>query len=389
MGLLTVGGYTKKKNLLIVLIILAIISIYLVSGIFLKFSRGVHYANIGTKYKDASTYMGLAWVINNDIIYRNRVFGVNNIINKPFYALRDILFNIGYSKYPKGEGEKEFWWYKIKFEDYENTLLECRISKNLSKTYNNFMKIDDDLYNHIDIFADAKITSKTNREFVIQKLVYFVNLARTYSDSNDIIKSNLERDNQAKLGLPKTITYLSEDDMKKYEHVYNTYINLLNYSKVHEKESYKNYYSAPIYWQNGDEFIFHLVSNILESKLYNNKLNYNDKYVKIFADEHRKIRNSCFPSGYYKKINKSLTPYASSIPLNVNPIIAYKCQNSPYMKDYIKYCFILRSRDRKMFKITQPDNVKTIDDIKNEIINGYKRDKEYGKLEQLKSIGIR
>lgn len=377
-----------KRKSKIILIISVIILIYIAGGIFVKFSRGVDYATIGSEYKEARTYMGLAWVINNDIEYRNMLFGVDNIINKPFYVIRNALFNIGYSKYPKEEeGEKEFWWYKIKFSDYENKTLACGTASN-SSVCNDLVKINNELYKHIDTFALAKSTPKTNNEFINQKLIYFINLADAYHRSTNTINIRKEIAKQRKSGDVKTIIYLPSEEREKYEHVYNVFINLLNFSKAHEKERYKEYSSIPDYWLRGEKLKFYLVQDILESKLYNNELNCDDKYIKIFTDEHREIRNLYDQNGEPKS-NPSLPKYVGTIAMNVNLLLAYKCKNSPYMKDYIQYCLFVLADRNKRWNNSKSNNDKTIDEVKDEIINDYKKDKEYNKLKQLSAVGIK
>lgn len=373
----------------IILVVSVIILIYITGGIFVKFSRGVDYATIGSEYKDARTYMGLAWVINNDIEFRSMIFGTDNIINKPFYVIRDILFNIGYSKYPKEEeAEKEFWWYKIKFVDYENKTLACGTASN-SSTCNDLVKINNELYKHIDTFALAKSTPKTNNEFASQKLLYFIKLVKSYYRSTSTLNIRKEIEKQRKSGDVKKIIYLSNEDRKKYEHVYNVLDNFVNYSKTHEKETYEQYSKFYDFSIRDDALKFYILTDILESKLYNNELNCDDKYVKIFADEHRTIRRLFYPNGDYTRPSKSSSTLDGTLAQNVNILLAYKCKNSPYMKDYIQYCLFALEDRNKRWSNSKSNNAKTIDEVKDEIINNYKRDKEYDKLKQLSAVGIK
>lgn len=386
----------KNRKLLLGLIVLAVILIWWVFSTFLTFKVAIDSATRNTEYKEARAYMASALVINLRYIYPlTKIGGWDDPIIKPFYLLRDKLFDIGYSKFPKDEGEKEFWWYTVKFQEYERcespALGEWTTYANPRKYLNSkkdkFIKGVDDLYKHIDLLASAKITDKTDKLLAKQKLVEFVILARRYQDSDFILKSKLEEDREAKLGISENYAILPYSDVPKYEHVYDTYINLLSYSKQHEKESYDYFYSNPVHWLGGDIMAFKVIDDALMSKLYNNKLDCNDKFIKIFTDYHREIREFASKNENNTRISHRLLMDAGTVALNVEMLLAYKCQYNPYMKDYIQYCLIRHEQLR--IDTTKPDNVKTIDDIKDGIIQEYIREKQYGRLKQLESIGIK
>lgn len=379
----------ENKKKLTVLIVLIIIILFYVISTFITFKIAINFATRNTEYKDARAYMVSALMVNKQYIYPlTDVFGWDRIIIKPFYFIRDKLFDIGYSKFPKDEGEKEFWWYTVKFNEYEKHSSQALTFKRcLSSKQDKLIYLVDDLYKHIDLLANAKITNKTDKLLAKQKLVYFTTLARRYQDSNSILKYTFFIDNQAKLGLKGATAIIPIEDVKKYEHIYDAYINLLSYSKTHEKESYEYFYSDPVHWLFGDIMAYKVIDNALMSKLYNNKLDCNDKFIKIFTDYHRKIREFASRNENNPKISHRLLIDAGTVAINEDPILAYKCQNSPYMKDYIQYCLI-RSKQLRIDK-TAPYNVKTIDDIKDRIISSDKKHKEYGSLKQLESIGIR
>lgn len=387
----------EKKKLVVGLIVLAVVVLLYAISTFLTFKTAIDYATKDKYYKDARAYMASAIVVNKNYIYPlTNLFGWDRLITKPFYFLRDKFFEIGYSKFPKDEGEKEFWWYTVKFQEYDDCASHALIKwtthrnppKYLDSKKDKFIKDIDDLYKHIDLLANAKITDKTDKLLAKQKLVEFAILARRYQDSNTILKYKFYREAQAKLGL-KGIKYIIPlEDTKKYEHVYDTYINLLKYSKAHEKESYDYFFSDPVHWLFGDIMAYKVIDNALMSKLYNNKLECNDKFIKIFTDYHREIREFAFKNENNPKISHRLLSDARTVAINADPILAYKCQNNSYMKDYIQYCLI-RSRQLRIDK-TAPYNVKTINDIKDEIVSSYKSHEEYyGRLKQLESIGIK
>lgn len=385
----------KKKLIIRVLVIILIIFLL---NTFLTFRAAINYETQNTEYKEARAYMASALVVNLRYIYPlTKAFGFDRLIIKPFYLIRDKLFDIGYSKFPKDEGEKEFWWYTIKFKEFEdcasaslvNWALSEEPSPYLNSKQDKFIELVDDLYNHLGTLASAKITLKTDKLLATQKIVDFVIAARRYEDSNTILKHKLARDLQAKLSSQDKFGILPPSDIVRYEHVYDTYIALLNSSKINEKESYDYFYSAPINWVGGDIMAYNIVEDILESELYSNQLDCNDKYIKVFTDLHKKIRTFYFHNKKNRNLKSALITDAANVAKNVDWLLAYKCQNNPYMKEYIQYCLILDDEQKRSQKLTMQNNVKNINDIKNEIIEAYKQNKNYGQLEQLKLVGIK
>lgn len=378
----------KNKRIVITSIILAIIILFYIIYTFITFKIAIDFATRNSEYKDARAYMVSALMVNKRYIYPlTETFGYDRAIIKPFYFIRDKLFDIGYSKFPKDEGEKEFWWVSIKFKEFEDCASPALIKwgwtthpKYLDSKQNDFINRVDDLYLHLDKLAHARITNKTDKLLAIQKNVDFAIVARRYEDSNTILKWQIEENNLAKQGIKNQERVLPPEDIKRFEHVYDTYNWLLNYSKQHEKESYNYFQSTPDHWLFGDIMAYKVVEDLLNSKLYTNTLDCNnDRFIKIFADEQRKIRNFYSANEHNPKINHSLMGDAYIVAKNANIILAYKCQKNPVMQDYIKYIFTLDDYKKD----------KNLETIKNKIIQGDIREKEYDDLKQLESIGIR
>jgi len=366
--------------------LLGVILIIFISFNIFVFKTVIDYYSKNSKYPEARAYMASALEMNIIYIYPiSKKFGWDSLITKPFYFVRDKLFDIGYSKFPKDEIEKEYWWYAIKYKEFKKLVKKnqsiwglnfdsySRDIMYLDTKRENFIAWDKELYNHIDLFAKAKITNKTDKDVAKQKLSKFVDLMHGYINENIILEMRLENDRQVKLGIRKNVgLYLPDSQVVIYDQLYKKYLATVEHSKKYEKESYEYYLSRPDYWLNGEMFVYNLSLDIIQSRFYGNKLRCDDPYLKINVDTHKKIRE------YY--FNHNMSPAlefdAGAIAITVNPLIAYKCRNNPCMQDYIKY--ILSKQSDK--------TLNTMEAIKNRELKDLS--KEYDRLEQLKVIGI-
>lgn len=335
-------------------------------------------------YPEARTYMLCANAINTTYIYPlSESFGWDSPITKPFYFIRDKLYNIGYSKFPKNEGEKEIWWFNIKFNEFdklvENNLCDWgqnvpTPSKLISKK-DKFISWDNDIYKHINLFAQAKITDK---DFAKQQIEILNYVAYMYEYLDHILYRKIEEDRQIKAKIRKNVgIYISDKEVKKYEHVFNIQQNFLTQSKKNKTLAFEYYISKPYIWLFGEMFVHNTSYDILMSKFYSNKLQCNDPYIKVFTESHKKLREYYFE--HQDEIPHGLRTNVGGKALSVDPLLAYKCKNNPYMKDYIQY--ILSKDENK--------NISSIDEIKDNILEGYKEYKDYDRLKQANSIGIK
>lgn len=392
---------TKRKNsplanLKIFLGILVLLFVIFIAVNAFIFKAVIDHYSKGSNYPEARAYMASALEINVLYIYPiSKRFWWDCALTKPFYLIRDKLFDIGYSKFPKDEIEKEYWWRAIKYNEYRE-LVEDKEGvwgrnpspgKYLNSKANKFIAWDKELYSHIEPFAEAKITDKTDKTVAEQKLVDFVEVVHIYIIENHTLNDKLENDRQVKAGIRKNVgLYISDTQVREFDKLYKKYLALLEYSKKYEKESYDYYFSKPDFWLNGEMFVYNDSLDILQSKFYSNKLQCNDPYLKINVDAHKKIRE------YYFAHKDELTPAlrfdAGSIALTINPLIAYKCRQNPAMQDYIQYVLYRYENYDNLLRKLPKKRTTTLEAIKNGILQEYKNtDKD--RLEQLKSIGIK
>ncbi|KKP38403.1 MAG: hypothetical protein UR30_C0019G0018 [Candidatus Peregrinibacteria bacterium GW2011_GWC2_33_13] len=311
--------------------------------IFITFNF-IIFAGIVNRTKNQPFASARAYMLSAEIINKLYIFPISHLtrwehpVTKPFYFIRDYLYNKGLSEFPKSEGERELWWYKIRQDEFrvlvEDNLVtysinwENSIPKYLFSKVNRFKEWNNELYNHIEPMTKAKITDETFRK---QKLAVFVDLATLSAGMNKCLSEKLE---QVRLGKSSGVgIYPDNTHVKKYDKVYTLYVNLLNYSKKHEKDSYEYFISNRKIW--GAKLSHDIALSILQVRFYNYNLDCNDKYLKIYADAHKEIRN-------YFYSNQNKMPHALKIRFSMDalttyPMIAYKCRNNPCMKDYIEY----------------------------------------------------
>lgn len=334
--------FENKKVRKILLVILIISLIWLILTV-LTFKNAIDYATSGKYYKEARAYMAAAEKMNDLYIFPlSHMTHWEHPITKPFYAIRDYLYYTGLSKFPKNEGEREVWWYKIRYVEFRELVEDNLVSYQLKKDYAipkfvyskvaRFHDWDNELYNHIKPIADSKITDKKLSKF---KLDMFVQLSRLYvsMDSLLAIEPRFITYQKIKDFIPK-INWVSDKESQKYDKIYRTYLNLLTYSKKYDKLSYDYFYND-INNRRWGWFLAHEVSkNIITSRFYNNKLTCDDFYLKLYADNQKIMRD------YYDKYEKTLSygvrARMSLSTSGLNTFIAYKfrhCKHFSYCSD--------------------------------------------------------
>lgn len=387
---------TKERNQLLKIVggILLIFFLYN----FLIFSYIALKASKEPIYPEARMYLRSAEKINNLYIFPlSRSFGWESPITIPFYAIRDYLYNKGLSKLPVNEGEKEIWWYKIRYIEFrelvEKNLEEYCLNKYpqqyLYDKKDDFIKWNNELYSHIEPMAKAKIKDK---EFRKQKLAVFVDLAVLSQGEDYCLSTALELQRQGKFMWPSSRAGVRPNikEVLKFDKVYNLYISLLDYSKKYEKDSYDYFLMNRKLW--GLELSHNIAQSILLVKFYDYTLDCNDKYLKIFVDAQKEIRD-------YYYINADSLPFGLKMrfgmdALTTHPMIAYKCRNNPCMKDYIEYILQRKIKDnridaetlKKIKSISPKDTIGKFEIWGNSTFSKYKDINELEKDKRLMGI---
>lgn len=331
----------ENKKLLIGLIIIAVIVLFYAIVTFLTFKTAIDAATKDSNYKEARAYMAAAEEMNNLYIFPlSHMTHWEHPITKPFYAIRDKLYNIGLSKFPKEEGEREIWWYKIYFLEYLDLVqdnlyayqqkFDYAIPKFVFSKVNRFHDWDNELYSHILPLANDKITDK---ELQKNKINRFVQVAESYVSEDSVLV--LEPSFKQTWKGPPLVHWVSDKEVEKYDKIYQAYIKLIEYSKKYDKPSYDYFYDDITNRMTGWFLAYDVSKEIMMSRFYDNKLTCGDFYLKLYADNQKIMRD------YYAKNEKKLS---SSVRFRMSmdssegiPIIVCKFHDCPNFKDYTEY----------------------------------------------------
>ncbi len=328
------------KKIFILLFILALIFIVINTIIF---TSAYQEALKKEYYPDAKAYLACADLINEMYIFPlSNKFRWDHPITKPFYKLRNKLYNIGLSKLPPGEGEREVWWYEIRYKEFREVVESCLVEYGLKKKprkflfekVNDFIAWNNELYEHIELIAKANISDKTYKE---QKLFMFITLARLAEAMERVLEGKLEEERQIKKGIFKgNHIYQGEKFVKKFDKAFLVYKDLIKSSKESEKDSYRYIFDNPKrkIW---DSILRHdYALSILQSKYFVSKtFSCNDKYLKIFADAQKEIRTYYYANR--ENLSFGMGQRLGMSTLSLKPFIAYECRYNPELQDYVNY----------------------------------------------------
>jgi hypothetical protein len=317
-----------KKAAIKLLTFLVIIYSIIFTGDILK--------NIGSPFFIPRSCMSIAESITYfQILPLSKIFGVNNPLTIPFYLVRDGLYYTGRFFYPKGEGEKEIWWYRIKWAEYitiihPEVLNYCLYWRRNNIFFNkNSLKCwDNELYNHIKPFAKAKISDPKFRK---EKFTDFISLIRTSIGLTEMTYDAVIVEVDVKRGIHNP-AFFDEKHAQKYDKVYKIYEQLKKYSYQSERDSYDYFFKNPKYYES--EIKYDLSKKIVAVKYVENKLSCDDPYLFIMAKSHKELND------YYNTHTGKLS-YGDGVSLSAISVgiegFEQKFRKCSVLNDYFKY----------------------------------------------------
>lgn len=241
----------------------------------------------------AKVYMSSAATINIMYIFPiYKVFGWDNPIAKPFCIVRNRLYNQGLKRIPKDDGERELWWFVIRFTEYDRFILP--ILSKFGKSYdsnpnqeqlNKYLGWTEELYNHIYPLETLKIRDKN---LISRRYNMFIATVRTYSAGRYALMCKIA-DTQGH-GY-KYQYYKNEKEIKREKILIDLIIKQREYTKKYEPEGWNYYRTKTVNYYSDDLSLFLSSSNIVDNELYKNELNCDDKYLSIYGDTRKILRN--------------------------------------------------------------------------------------------------
>ena len=313
------------------------------------------------RYSVARTYLKSAFMINQIyIIPLSKMFGYGNPLTWGFYPIKGGLYKIGMSKLPKDEGEREIWWFNIRFVEYK-TIVQPTLSD--SYTYNNktykrlprwqvksFEKWNDELYSHILSWPNAKISNPILKK---EKLMRFVDLAEAYISSTNILSTKLQISEQSHTtdDFPDHLPYAKPGDVKNYMNIINIFEKLKADSAKSDKESYDYFEKNKRYYE--DKFLYKTALNLIGSKSdWGPPITCDSQEVTILGQTHKNMMD------YYTKNYNSLKP-GEKITIQILTSVGIsgftfeKCSNTTILDEYNKY---FTEKSKRFAKLKKGEN---------------------------------
>lgn len=293
------------------------------------------------RHPEAKAYLKSAFMINQMYIFPlSNALGYRNRLTLPFYTLRDRFYQTGMSKLDNDEGEKEIWWFDIRFFEYkmliQKTLFDAYQHKTgyipLPKWQEKIFKdCINELYSHIQSWPKAKIDDAAIKK---EKLIRFLDMAETYISSINVLSSKLQitakdykpEEHKHHKPYPKLV------DVKNYMNVVDTFEKLKSDSAKNDKESYE--YFEKNKGNDEEKFLYKSSLYLIGSEnQWGKGVTCSSPEVNILASNHRKLRD------YYVK-NEDKLDAGESIGLSIlitGPIKIPICNNIPETIEYEKF----------------------------------------------------
>lgn len=293
------------------------------------------------RHPEAKAYLKSAFMINQMYIFPlSNALGYRNRLTLPFYKLRDRLYQTGMSKLDNDEGEKEIWWFDIRFFEYkmliQKTLFDAYkyktdmipLPKWQEKIFKDWIN---ELYSHIQSWPKTEINDPAMKK---EKLIRFLDMAETYIASIHVLSTKLQI--TAKDYKPEEHThhkpYPKLDDVKNYMNVVDAFEKLKSDSIKNDKESYE--YFERDKGVDEDEFLYEAAYYLIRSEnQWGKGVTCSSPEVNILVVNHKKLRK------YYVEHYNKMSPGQQTgieILIGSNSEIPV-CENIPETKIYHQF----------------------------------------------------
>lgn len=325
-------GLFKKPTfgaiILLIILIFALFNALIFGKIVVRESKN-------TINKEARMYLASAYAINNIYIFPlSKTFGFLSPATKPFYMVRNFLYNKGMNKLAPADGEREWWWFRIREQEFVNLYMKAMFDWNEKNVLpkdkaDELIKMENEVYSHLLNIPNAKPYDKSLAK---EKYFMFVETGYRYSTYFSYLPSEYYD--------VYKIDYTNRQ-IKHFENIYDVYLKYKDYALKNEKESIEFFNQNKKFAMRDSGLIIELLSNILsrlnkqdklqceciyykplaKSQLFildyikanNSRLSSTDfnelSYYTLAFDNYKKISNKCKYSktyGYYKQYLEQL-----------------------------------------------------------------------------------
>ena len=277
-------------------------------------------------YPVAKFFLSNASAVNTLYIFPlSKVLGWDNILAKPFYPVRELLYQTGLFFLPKEEGERESWWFAIRFKEYDELVRPLIFKLHTTRAtfwdYKKIIKIlkfNDEVYEHTLKLATLKIKDKHLRSRRYNQLVvamYKYNLCAVGSKTRELFKIKKEKDGNA--------FFIKGNLIDKFETLLNLFIRQTDYIKKEEPDAYKYFKNETDHFYLDEIVIFNYSRYIVQSDLVEKKvIDYNNRNSSVPIFNRSKFDETYCNSRYFCIMTNSISkikPYLENkfLPENV------------------------------------------------------------------------
>lgn len=318
------------KNPSLGIIILLVILIFALFNV-LIFGKIVVRESKNTINKEARMYFASAYAINNIYIFPlSKSFGFLSPITKPFYMVRNFLYDKGLNKLAPADGESEWWWGRIKEQEFVELYMQAMFDWNYKnilprKKADELLRMEDEVYTHLLNIPNANPYDKSLKK---ENYLMFIETGYRYATYFSYLPHKLQRD--------YNIDY-TDRQIRHFEKVYDTYLKYKDYALKNEKASIQFVPKDNKLTMREPEFISQLLWSLLSSLDKENNLSCDCEYLPVFTRTQSDIldylinNSSKINYDYLLDLNLQLTPFAYSKKTEM------RCKNSTNFKSYKKF----------------------------------------------------
>lgn len=324
-----------------IFILLSIVLVCFLAFNLVLFGTMIYKNANGKPYAKAKAYNIAAVTINQTYIFPlSHLFGYKNVLTIPFYGIRDALYNKSQSLYPNNEGEKEINWFTVRYAEYK-TFVHPLINDLMGwKPKTPKYKVPmiaawiDELHEHLEPFATMPIYDPDLKKF---RYNMFVNFAFDNFIHRHMLASYLATQDPENNYLEPILR--NKEQVNKIEDSLIYLEKLKKYAQKNEKEGLTYFYNHTNNYYLDEYLTWEVSSTILYSKMVNNNLSCNDKYINTYRNSFLKLDNFYTKDFMAKERIVKLGNYASGEALDIAliqicPIQLSNLKNIEVVKSY-------------------------------------------------------
>lgn len=318
----------KKKNLLIGLIVAFILFVGINVLIFVPV---VFRESKDTINKEARIYLASAYTINKVYIFPlSNTFGFLSPVTKPFYMVRNFLYKKGMDKLAPADGEREWWWGRIKEQEFVELYMQAMFDWNYQnilpkKKADELLKMEDEVYTHLLSIPNAEPYDKSLKK---EKYLMFIETGYRYATYFSYLPDEFLRD-------------YNEDytniQIKHFKNVYDVYLKYKDFAIKNEKESIEFVPKSNELAMREPEFISQLLSHLLYSLDKKNNLSCDCEYLKVLTSTQSDILDYLIKNSNKISYDYLLDLDVQTTPFGYSKETEIRCQNSTTFKAYKKF----------------------------------------------------